>query len=174
MHQIFNKVPHYGVSSDNDRQEADQDEEDVARQIDGVSRRRHVVHEVGVLLVCPPEQLEEPPPPRRQMRGVRERGLVHGGGRRDRRDSSPRGGGGLMAPPGLFGRSELYRPAADARCSVVLCKRKKNTIIKKNGEQGAIKDYQNFEFVFFFPEDEKMAADGNVTAVQETEAGGVL
>lgn len=80
MHQIFNKVPHYGVSSDNNNQEADQDEEDVARQIDGVPRWRYIVQEVRLLLVCPPEQLEEPPPPRRQMRGVQERWLVHGGG----------------------------------------------------------------------------------------------
>lgn len=74
MHQIFYKMSHYGVSCYNNHYQADQDVDDIARQIYSVPGWRNVVHKVGplVFLLFSPEQLEEPPVLDRQMCGVQE------------------------------------------------------------------------------------------------------
>lgn len=66
MHQIFNKVSHYGISCYDNQHQAHEDVDYIGRQIYSISCWRYVVHEVGLLLLLlllpsPPEQLEEPP-----------------------------------------------------------------------------------------------------------------
>lgn len=87
MHQIFNKVSHYGVSCYDNQHQAHEDVDYIGRQIYRISCWRYVVHKVGLLLrlllllPSPPEQLEEPPVLGCQARDVACEELLcfHGG-----------------------------------------------------------------------------------------------